>query len=129
MFTLFVCSNFCGHKRGKTRRISSKVHHTTCIMLRAHAHFAYSSESESSPESEALSVEIDDSLRAPVEEAELVLGPDDSTLATDAAAVNGEGDNALSPLGITEQFYSEVLGMRVVANDNDLLCLRYLAEE
>ena len=46
-------------------------------------------------------------------------------LATDAAAVNGEGDNALSPLGITEQFYSEVLGMRVVANDNDLLCLRY----
>ena len=46
-------------------------------------------------------------------------------LAKDAAAVNGESDNALSPLGITEQFYSEVLGMRVVANDNDLLCLRY----
>ena len=44
----------------------------------------------------------------------------------DAAAVNGEGENsALSSLEITEQFYTKVLGMRVVANDIDLLCLRY----
>lgn len=43
-----------------------------------------------------------------------------------AAAVNGEGENnALSSLEITEQFYTKVLGMRVVANDIDLLCLRY----
>ena len=46
----------------------------------------------------------------------------------DAAAVNGdrEGENnALSSLEITEQFYTKVLGMRVVASDIDLLCLRY----
>ena len=44
----------------------------------------------------------------------------------DAVAVNGEGkNNAFSPLEITEQFYTKVLGMRVVANDIDLLCLRY----
>ena len=40
-------------------------------------------------------------------------------------SVNGEDGGNLSPLEITEQFYTEVLGMRVVANDSDLLCLRY----
>ena len=39
--------------------------------------------------------------------------------------VNGEDGGNLSPLDITEKFYADVLGMRVVANDNDLLCLRY----
>ena len=43
----------------------------------------------------------------------------------DKDAVNGEDGGNLSPLEITEQFYTDVLGMRVVANDSDLLCLRY----
>jgi len=54
-------------------------------------------------------------------------------LAKDATAVNGEGTGGsgsgsatdLSPLEITQQFYTDILGMRVVANDIDMLCLRY----
>lgn len=40
-------------------------------------------------------------------------------------AVVTNGEPGKSPLQLTEDFYTNVLGMRVVANDNDLLCLRY----
>ena len=40
-------------------------------------------------------------------------------------SVNGEATKGKSPLEVTEEFYTKLLGMRVVANDSDLLCLRY----
>ena len=57
--------------------------------------------------------------------ARLCLRPKPISASGEIESVNGDDSSRMSSLQVTEEFYTKILGMRVVANDSDLLCLRY----